>query len=45
MQEEFISQYKAIQEMIERCYPDANITLTFSIDDVLGVFSEIALSH
>jgi len=45
MQEEFITQYKAIQEMIERCYPDANITLLFTIDDVLNVFSEIAQSH
>ncbi|XP_054167018.1 exocyst complex component 1-like [Oppia nitens] len=45
MQEEFIIQYKTIQEMIERCYPDANITLLFTIDDVLNVFSEIAQSH
>ncbi|CAG2100013.1 unnamed protein product [Medioppia subpectinata] len=45
MQEEFITQYKTIQEMIERCYPDANITLLFTIDDVLNVFSEIAQTH
>lgn len=45
MQEEFITQYKAIQEMIHRCYPDANITLSFTVEDVLNVFSEIARSH
>lgn len=45
MQEEFISQYKSLQEMIEKCYPDANITLSFTIDDILQVFSDIAQSH
>ncbi|KAI1278056.1 Exocyst complex component 1 [Halotydeus destructor] len=45
MQEEFISQYKAIQLMIERCYPDANLQLEFTIEDILNVFSEIARSH
>lgn len=45
MQEEFIMQYKVIQEMIHKCYPDANITLNFTVEDVLNVFSEIARSH
>lgn len=45
MQEEFITQYKSISEMIERCYPQANIALLFSIEDVLNVFSEIAQMH
>jgi hypothetical protein len=45
MQEEFISQYKAIQVMIEKCYPAANLQLEFTIDNVLNVFSEIARSH
>ncbi|XP_074605508.1 exocyst complex component Sec3 [Brevipalpus obovatus] len=45
MQEEFISQYKILQEMIERCYPDANISLSFTINDILQVFSDIAQSH
>lgn len=45
MQEEFIAQYKGITGMIERCYPQANITLAFTIEDVLNVFSEIALQH
>ncbi|RWS23698.1 exocyst complex component sec3-like protein, partial [Leptotrombidium deliense] len=45
MQEEFLSQHKAINDMIERCYPDANITLSFTVADVLSVFSDIAQSH
>lgn len=45
MQTEFLSQYKAIQGMIERCYPSTNLGLTFTIDDVLQVFSDIAQSH
>lgn len=45
MQEEFISQYKAISEMIDKCYPDANLTLAFTVEDVLNVFSDIARSH
>lgn len=45
MQTEFLYQYKAIQGMIERCYPSSNLSLTFTIDDVLQVFSDIAQSH
>ncbi|KAK7871620.1 hypothetical protein R5R35_001807 [Gryllus longicercus] len=45
MQEEFIQQYKAIEDLIQRCYPGAMITLDFSIQDILDFFSEIALSH
>ena len=45
MQEEFISQYKAISDMIEKCYPDANLNLVFSVEDVLNVFSDIAMAH
>lgn len=45
MQEEFIQQYKYIEELIQRCYPGSMITLDFSIDDILQFFSEIARSH
>ncbi|XP_014251486.1 exocyst complex component 1 [Cimex lectularius] len=45
MQEEFIQQYKYIEDLIQRCYPGAMITLEFSIDDILNFFSEIARSH
>ena len=45
MQDEFLSQYKAIQTMIERCYPSTNLSLIFTINDVLQVFSDMAQSH
>ncbi|KAL4230853.1 Exocyst complex component 1 [Mactra antiquata] len=45
MQNEFIKQYTAYVELINQCYPDSNITLEFSIDDVLQFFSQIAQSH
>ncbi|XP_042208281.1 exocyst complex component 1-like [Homarus americanus] len=45
MQEEFIRQYKLIEDLIHRCYPGAMINLEFSIDDILNYFSDIALSH
>lgn len=45
MQEEFIRQYKAIEELTQRCYPDAQISLDFTINDILAYFSDIAQSH
>ncbi|XP_066588427.1 exocyst complex component 1 [Prorops nasuta] len=45
MQGEFIAQYRYIEELIRRCYPDSNISLEFTIQDILEFFSEIALSH
>nr|CAG4643786.1 EOG090X02H9 [Lepidurus arcticus] len=45
MQDLFICQYKALEDMIERCYPGALISLDFSINDILSFFSEIAISH
>uniref|UniRef100_A0A0K8SIQ1 Exocyst complex component Sec3 PIP2-binding N-terminal domain-containing protein n=2 Tax=Lygus hesperus TaxID=30085 RepID=A0A0K8SIQ1_LYGHE len=45
MQEEFIQQYKYIEDLIQRCYPGAMISLEFSIEDILQFFSEIARSH
>ena len=45
MQEEFIRQYKNIEDLIHRCYPGAMVALEFSIDDILTFFSDIAQSH
>lgn len=45
MQNEFIAQYRNIEELIQRCYPDSNVTLEFAIQDILEFFSEIARSH
>ncbi|KAK5650695.1 hypothetical protein RI129_001724 [Pyrocoelia pectoralis] len=45
MQEEFIRQYKMLEELIQQCYPGSLITLEFTITDILNFFSEIARSH
>ncbi|XP_017759053.1 PREDICTED: exocyst complex component 1 [Eufriesea mexicana] len=45
MQGEFIAQYKYIEELIKRCYPDSMVTLEFTMQDILDFFSEIARSH
>ena len=45
MQEEFMNQYKNIEDWIHRCYPDTNITLSFTSQDVQNVFTDIARSH
>ena len=45
MQEEFIQQYKCIEDLTQRCYPGSQINLDFTINDVLDYFSDIARSH
>lgn len=45
MQEEFIQQYKNLEELMQRCYPGSMMALEFSIEDILNFFSEIARSH
>ena len=45
MQEEFIQQYKCIEDLIQRCYPGSQISLDFTIESVLEFFSDIAQSH
>ena len=45
MQDEFLKQYKMFEQLIARCYPDSNITLEFTINDLLNYFSNIAQSH
>ncbi|CAG5073992.1 Similar to Sec3: Exocyst complex component 1 (Drosophila melanogaster) [Cotesia congregata] len=45
MQGEFIAQYIYIEELIQRCYPDSQIALEFTIQNILEFFSEIARSH
>jgi predicted transposase YbfD/YdcC len=45
MQEEFIMQYKNIEDLIQRCYPGAQISLEFTINEILDYFSDIARSH
>ncbi|CAH0552972.1 unnamed protein product [Brassicogethes aeneus] len=45
MQEEFIRQYKMLEDLIQQCYPGSMVTLEFTIDDILHFFSDIARSH
>ncbi|XP_065184544.1 exocyst complex component 1-like [Sycon ciliatum] len=45
MQNEFIHQYNHFTELIQRCYPDAMISIEFSLEDLLGFFSNIAQQH
>lgn len=45
MQEEFITQYKMLEDLIQQCYPGSMISLEFTIEDILQFFSDIARSH
>ncbi|ESO90675.1 hypothetical protein LOTGIDRAFT_233685 [Lottia gigantea] len=45
MQNLFINQYKHYDDLMKKCYPDSQISLDFSIEDVLQYFSDIAQSH
>ncbi|VDN56326.1 unnamed protein product [Dracunculus medinensis] len=45
MQEEFIKQIKHYIQLIGQCYPNSNIDLEVSIEDVLNYFSQFALEH
>ncbi|XP_058845185.1 exocyst complex component 1-like isoform X1 [Acipenser ruthenus] len=41
MQEDFIRQYRVIEELIERCYPGSGISLEFTVEDLLQYFSAV----
>jgi len=45
MQEEFIRQYKYIEDLLQRCYPGAQVSLDFTMTDILDYFSDIAMNH
>ncbi|XP_052794557.1 exocyst complex component 1-like isoform X2 [Mya arenaria] len=45
MQNEFMKQYNTYTDLINLCYPDSNINLEFTVDNVLEFFSNIAQSH
>ena len=42
MQDEFLKGYKRFTELIELCYPGAQIELGFNVDDLLNYFTTIA---
>ncbi|KAF9923825.1 hypothetical protein FBU30_006109 [Linnemannia zychae] len=45
IQEEFIRQHERFTRLIRECYPDAGVQMEFSMQELLGIFSEIAKSH
>lgn len=45
MQEEFIRQYKILEDWIQQCYPGSMVALEFTIEEILQFFSDIARSH
>ncbi|KAK7495288.1 hypothetical protein BaRGS_00013470 [Batillaria attramentaria] len=45
MQDVFINQYKRYDDLMKKCYPDSQLALEFTIDNVLQYFSDIAQSH
>ncbi|KAF9429284.1 hypothetical protein BGZ76_001546 [Entomortierella beljakovae] len=45
IQEEFIRQHERFSRLIKECYPDAGVQMEFSMQELLGFFSEIAKSH
>ncbi|CEP09602.1 hypothetical protein [Parasitella parasitica] len=42
IQEEFIRQHERMEDLIKKCYPDAGVHLEFTIQDLLGMMSELA---
>ncbi|KAG0212407.1 hypothetical protein BGX28_006376 [Mortierella sp. GBA30] len=45
IQEEFIRQHERFSRLIRECYPDAGVQMEFSMQELLGFFSDIAKSH
>ncbi|XP_030066604.1 exocyst complex component 1 [Microcaecilia unicolor] len=41
MQQEFLRQYKEIEDMISRCYPGSGVAMEFTVQDVLNYFITI----
>lgn len=42
IQEEFIQQHEKMEDLIQKCYPDARVHLEFTIQDLLNMMSELA---
>nr|XP_033799895.1 exocyst complex component 1-like [Geotrypetes seraphini] len=45
MQQEFLHQYKEIEDMIRRCYPGSGVAIEFTVQDVLNYFITITPSY
>ncbi|RKP18787.1 hypothetical protein ROZALSC1DRAFT_29563 [Rozella allomycis CSF55] len=42
IQDELLTKYKTMSDLISRCYPDSDLSLNFSISDILNIFTELA---
>ena len=45
IQEEFCRQHRKYEEFITKCYPDVTMRLDFTLEELLGYFSELAQAH
>ncbi|KAL2918232.1 hypothetical protein HK105_202159 [Polyrhizophydium stewartii] len=45
IQEEFTRQLRRYEELIAKCYPEVSVRLDFTMDELLGFFSELARDH
>lgn len=43
--EEFCRQLRKYEELIAKCYPEIAIRLEFSMEELLGYFSDLAQAH
>ncbi|KAI8903121.1 exocyst complex component Sec3-domain-containing protein [Gorgonomyces haynaldii] len=45
IQEEFTRMLRRYEELIAKCYPESNLRLDFTMEELLGYFSELAKLH
>ena len=45
IQEEFTRMLRKYEELIAKCYPESNLRLEFTMDELLGYFSDLAKEH
>ncbi|EGF77307.1 hypothetical protein BATDEDRAFT_91658 [Batrachochytrium dendrobatidis JAM81] len=45
IQEEFTRQLRRYEELIAKCYPEVSVRLDFTMEELLGFFSELAQAH
>jgi hypothetical protein len=45
IQEELIRSHRHFEEIIANCYPESDLHLNFTIDNLCQYFSDIAKSH
>ncbi|KAI9205813.1 exocyst complex component Sec3-domain-containing protein [Polychytrium aggregatum] len=45
IQEEFTRQLRKYEDTMARCYPDSGLKIEFTMDELLGYFSDLARAH